>query len=287
VAATLSMPVPMIRVVRETTRSALEDAGVGASRVTHLGSRAAVAAAEGLRNRIEAVASETLGESEEQVRMAGDWLVGADGRNRVRLADAAPILLAQGPIEAEGTYEVVPHQQDTPIDVNFGAYAADVAVDLETGALTVTQVTLVVDVGAIVNPVAHQGQLEGGFVFGLGATLMEELVAEDGRVATLSLGDYKLPTAMDVPPFHTILLPTDQGPGAFGAKMVGELTNAGMGPAIANAVADATGVRLVSLPLTAEKTLAALDARNGISTHPETRRAAHEARPARCRARPA
>jgi xanthine dehydrogenase molybdenum-binding subunit len=250
-------------VLRETTGSALEDAGVGASRVTHLGSRAAVIGAEALRTRIEAVASETLGESEEQVRLVGEWLVGADERNRVRLADAAPTLLANGPIEAEGTYEVVPNQPDRPIDANFGAYAADVEVDLETGALKVTQVTLVVDVGTIVNPVAHQGQLEGGFVFGLGATLMEELVAEDGRVATLSLGDYKLPTVMDIPPLRTILLPTDQGPGAFGAKMVGELTNAGIAPAIANAVADAAGVRLVSLPLTAERTLAALDARVG------------------------
>jgi carbon-monoxide dehydrogenase large subunit len=262
VAATLSMPASRIRVLRATTGSAIEDAGVGASRVTHLGSRAAVIASEALRSRIEAVATETLGEAEERVQLDGEWLVGAGGRNRVRLADASPTLLAQGPIEAEGTYEVVPLQHDRPIDANFGAYAAEVEVDVETGAIKVAKVTLVVDVGTIVNPVAHQGQLEGGFVFGLGAALMEELVVEDGRVATLSLGDYKLPTAMDVPPLRTVLLPTDQGPGAFGAKMVGELTNAGVAPAIANAVADATGVRLVSLPLTAEKTLAAIDGRD-------------------------
>jgi CO/xanthine dehydrogenase Mo-binding subunit len=110
----------------------------------------------------------------------------------------------------------------------------------------------------VINPTAHQGQLNGGFAFGVGAALIEELPVEDGKVAALSLGEYKLPTQMDMPPLRTVLLRTDIGPGPFGAKAVGEVTNSGVAPAIANAVQDAVGARVYTLPITAEKVLSAL-----------------------------
>jgi CO/xanthine dehydrogenase Mo-binding subunit len=117
----------------------------------------------------------------------------------------------------------------------------------------------VVDVGTVINPTSHQGQLNGGFAFGFGAALMEDLpVDPGGHVAALSLGEYKLPTSPDMPPLRTTLLPTDIGPGPFGAKAVGEVTNSGVAPAIANAIDDAIGARVMELPLTAEKILASL-----------------------------
>jgi carbon-monoxide dehydrogenase large subunit len=258
VAAVLSVSAESVRVRRASTAGALEDAGVGASRATHIGSRAAQRGANELKEQLEAAATRTLGESEERIRLVDGWLVDEAGVNRISLAAAASTLLAYGPIEADGEYEARPHRLDEPEDHNFCGYVVEVDVDPETGALSVVQATLVADVGTIVNPVAHQGQLDGGFVFGLGAALMEELVLADGRVVTLNLGDYKLPTSMDVPPLRTVLLPTALGPGAFGAKMAGELTNAGVAPAVANALADAVGVRLFSLPLSAERIYAAL-----------------------------
>jgi len=123
----------------------------------------------------------------------------------------------------------------------------------------VCDVVQVVDVGMVINPLAHQGQLNGGFAFGVGAALMEELPVDDGgKVAALSLGEYKLPTVMDMPPLRTVLLRTEIGPGPFGAKAVGEVTNSGVAPAIANAVAHAVGARVMDLPITSEKVLAAL-----------------------------
>ena len=136
---------------------------------------------------------------------------------------------------------------------SVAGYAIEVDVDRETGRVSVAQATLVADVGTIINPVAHQGQLSGGFVGGLGGALMEELVVTDGRVETVGLHEYKLPTSGDIPPFTTVLLPSPPGPGAFGAKMAGELSNGAVAPAIANAIAAAVGVRLTSLPLSAEK----------------------------------
>jgi putative selenate reductase molybdopterin-binding subunit len=113
-------------------------------------------------------------------------------------------------------------------------------------------------VGTIINPIAHQGQVDGGFMHGLGFAVMEELVIEDGKVATLSLGEYKIPTQVDMPPLHTTLLPTEVGPGPFGAKSAGELSNTAIAPAVANAVFDAVGVRITNLPVTSEKVLAGL-----------------------------
>jgi CO/xanthine dehydrogenase Mo-binding subunit len=87
---------------------------------------------------------------------------------------------------------------------------------------------------------------------------MEELPLEGGKIVTLNLGEYKLPTIADVPPMRTVLLAPQRSGGPFGAKMAGELSNSGVAPAIANAVADAVGARLCEFPITSERIFAAL-----------------------------
>ena len=133
------------------------------------------------------------------------------------------------------------------------AYALEAEIDPATFAPKITQATLVADVGTVINPIALRGQLEGGFVFGLGQAVMEELRIEDGRVTNANLGDYKIPTIADVPPLRLELLTEHPGPGPFGAKSAGELANPAVGGAVANAVHAACGVRVTSLPVTAEK----------------------------------
>src|SRR5207249_9203491 len=83
-------------------------------------------------------------------------------------------------------------------------YAIDVDVDVESGQVRVTGAVLVVDVGTVINPVALRGQLVGGFVFGFGQAVMEELLFQDGTLTNASLGDYKLPTIADVPPVRVV-----------------------------------------------------------------------------------
>jgi CO/xanthine dehydrogenase Mo-binding subunit len=113
----------------------------------------------------------------------------------------------------------------------------------------------------IVNPVGHAGQLEGGFAFGIGTALMEELVVEGGVLVGRSLGEVRLPTIRDVPPLRIVLMEPQPGSGPFGAKSAGELSNSQIAPAIANAVADATGIRITDLPLTPERVLSGLRSR--------------------------
>ena len=255
-AATLSVAPGRVVVTRGTTRRAPADPGVGGSRVTHLASRATQAGAERLKGLLEAVASEAFGDGR-PLHLEHDHFRGGDGEP-LPFERVAERIAAEG-IEVEGAYDAA-HGPDEPGDYDFAACTTEVRVDPETGQPTVLEALLVVDVGTIINPVAHRGQLAGGFVFGLGAALMEELRVSDGTVTSGTLGEVKLPTSMDCPPLRIVHVPTPVGPGAFGAKMAGELTNAIVAPAVANAVADAVGARVTSLPLTAERIFLALGA---------------------------
>jgi CO/xanthine dehydrogenase Mo-binding subunit len=104
----------------------------------------------------------------------------------------------------------------------------------------------------------HQGQIEGAVMQGIGYALSEELVVDEGRVTTVSFGDYKIPTVQDIPVLHTVLLASESGPGPYNARGIGENPSGPVAPAIANAVADAVGVRIKALPITAEKVYRAL-----------------------------
>ena len=130
--------------------------------------------------------------------------------------------------------------------------------DTETGEITVNKIVTAHDIGAILNPLNHQGQVEGGLIQGLGYALMEKLELEDGHISTLSFGDYKIPTSADVPVMETVLVQGDAGPAPYESKGIGESSNIPVAGAIANAVFDAVGVRITDLPVTAEKVLAGL-----------------------------
>jgi CO/xanthine dehydrogenase Mo-binding subunit len=150
------------------------------------------------------------------------------------------------------------HDAPQPGDMMyFSAQVADVHVDRETGQVRVRKLVTVHDVGTIINPVGHQGQIDGGAVTGLGLAVTEEFMAEEGRVLNGNLADYKLPTIADIPPLETVLIETAGGTGPYEAKAIGELANNATAAAIANAVADAIGTRVFELPITAERVRAA------------------------------
>jgi CO/xanthine dehydrogenase Mo-binding subunit len=251
-----------VRVTRRSTAEAPTDPGIGGSRVTHVGSRAAQALADALRDWIDERLPRAVPDAPSSAGLRDDALIDtADGRRLIGFGElVARLVPVDEPVELTAEFDGGTHGPDEPGDNGFAACAVEVTVDRETGVVTIDDALLVADVGTIINPLAHAGQLEGGFAFGVGAALMEELPVEDGVVVGRSLGEVRLPTIRDVPSLRIVLLPTEVGPGAFGAKMVGELFNAPVAPAIANAVADAVGVRMTELPLTPERVLAALAA---------------------------
>ena len=150
-------------------------------------------------------------------------------------------------------------------DYVFGAHAIEVAVDTETGEITVLKSVGSHDVGQTINPAAVEGQIEGGAAQGQGYALSEELIYREGRLMTPSFSEYLIPTAMDMPAVQSIILESRSGLGPFGAKGIGEPALTPVAPAIANAVADAIGVRIHDLPITPEKVVNALRQRAAVS----------------------
>jgi CO/xanthine dehydrogenase Mo-binding subunit len=146
----------------------------------------------------------------------------------------------------------------------FGAQGVEIAVDTDTGQITVERVVACYDVGKVVNPGLIAGQTYGGIAQGLGTGLMEELILDEktGRPRNASLMDYKIPTSADVPAaLEAHFVETPQKDGPLGARGIGEHTMIPTPAAIANALDDALGIRVPDLPITAEKVLAALRAK--------------------------
>jgi CO/xanthine dehydrogenase Mo-binding subunit len=249
IAATMSISAERVRFSRGSTREARPDPGAGGSRVTHIVGRAAQLAAEELLMRLTRATGMTL-QNDRFVAPNGDTESFELGVQRA---------IGNTPISVVGEYDGNAHGQEHPGDYSFSAYALDVTVDRETGAFKIHDAVLVTDVGRIINPIAHQGQIDGGFVFGLGTAAFEELVLDErGKVTNPSLADYKIPTIRDIPPLRTVLVDAPGLNGPFGAKMAGELSNTGVAAALANGLANAAGVRLYELPLTAERVFSAL-----------------------------
>ena len=245
-ASVLGLPDHRIRIVRASTGAAPMDIGVGASRVTFLAGHAAEDAVTQLRAAV--------------VEAANSLKPGAAGHMRAQ-DDWDEIVAASGLIGRTFTGTFDSTSEDGIADFSFGGLAVTVRTDRETGSWSVVDALLVADSGTVINPIAHRGQIAGGFAQGLGAAMMEELVFVDGQITSANLGDYRLPTATDVPPLRTILVTHLPGPGVFGAKSAGELSPSTVAPAVANAIANATGARVNVIPITPERLLRELENR--------------------------
>jgi CO/xanthine dehydrogenase Mo-binding subunit len=260
-AAVMSVDPRRVVIRHVDTAGPAPDPGVGGQRITHVLGRAAQAGATEMKSRLEELAAEAMGWPAGEVHLEQDRFIAGD--NSASFDEVAEQITKGPPVEVQGAYDGT-HKPGEPGDFEFAGYVVTVTVDAETGDVHVDDVLLVADVGTIINPVAHQGQLDGGLMFGIGAALMEELNIQDGRITTPTLGEYKLPCALDAPRFRTVLLHDPSGPGPLGAKAAGELTNTSVAPAVANAVAAACGARVTHMPLSAERILDVLQ--NGVDS---------------------
>jgi CO/xanthine dehydrogenase Mo-binding subunit len=192
----------------------------------------------------------------------GRCTVAANAAPSLSLADVArAALVHERPLSVQKTYRV----SEYPHVTGFTAQAVELEVDPETGQMMLLDVVTAHDVGTIINPLGHQGQIEGGLIQGIGFGMIEEMHAEEGRVSSLSLGDYKLPNIKDIPPLKTVLVQEALGPVPFQGKSIGESSITPITAAIANALYDAVGVRICDLPITAEKVYRALQAQQEVN----------------------
>src|SRR5262249_43956836 len=212
-------------------------------------------AASDARDKLMALAAQHLDVQPGMLICAGGRVYVTDAPERgYTLGQLARMSLtsASGPIMGTAALSSMPF---API---FSTQGAEVKVDKETGKVRVLRFVQAQDVGVAINPMAVEGQIDGGAVQGIGRAMTEEVVIKDGKILNPSLTTYLMPMAADVPSIENILVqvPTEDGP--FGARAVAEPPGFGPPAAIANAIEDAVGVRLKELPLSAEKILRAL-----------------------------
>ena len=248
----------------------LWDVGTHASRTTFIAGNAARLAAEEARAQIVESAAELLDVP------AGDLAI----RNRLVFARANPdnalplekvvrrmhlreggaVVVAQAWYDPETQLvDKSTYKGNMSMAYSFGTQAAEVEVDTDTGQVTVKRLVAAHDVGRAINPMYVEAQIEGGIQMGLGYALLEELQVEEGRVVNGDFHNYRLPRAPDMPQIETILIETVDPAGPFGAKGVGEMGVNPVAAAVANAIYDAIGVRITSLPITPERILQALE----------------------------
>jgi len=239
-----------------------------ATRALYMTGNAVRLAAEAVRERLLARAASEFGVDARLVDMAdGKVFVGERPGPGMALEDLVATCASEGIHRSELVMFRAPFtdgidaetgQGRVHPDYAYGAQAVEVSVDIETGEVRVLKCVGAHDVGQAINPDAVEGQIEGGSAQGIGYALSEELIYDEGKLVTPSFSEYLIPTSMDMPRVQSIILESRSGVGPFGAKGIGEPALTPVAPAIANAVADAIGVRVPDLPITPEKVVKAI-----------------------------
>jgi CO/xanthine dehydrogenase Mo-binding subunit len=252
VAEELKMPLSQIKVQSLDTEKGKKDTGVGGSRATRVYGNAGYEAALKAVEAIKQAAAEQMGTSPDQITLAQGAAL--HPRMERRLSYGELVKAKGAPIVAEASYNDTSKVHAASMCVQV----AEVEVDPETGQVRLKKFTSTHNTGTVLNPLMHQGQIEGGTLTGIGYALMEQVIINDGRVSTTNFGDYKIPTIKDVPPFKSSVSEQPHGAGPYNSMPIGETANIPTAAAIANAIEDACGVRIKSLPITAEKIYDAL-----------------------------
>jgi len=250
VAEDLGLPVEAVSMTRLDTDAVPFETGAGAG--TSVGAaHAALGAAQDVRQQLTDLAAEFYVWPQERIVFRqGRVFVEDDPESGVSLPELAARAVATlgHPIVGEMTTTA-----EAPDVTAYCAQVVEVEVDPETGQIVVQRIVTAHDVGTIINPLDHQGQIDGAVIQGLGYARMEGLQSADGLISTLSLGEVKIPTMQDIPDLVTVLVESPGGEGPYQGKAIGENPISPVAPAIANAVYDAVGVRIQDLPITAEK----------------------------------
>jgi CO/xanthine dehydrogenase Mo-binding subunit len=255
--------------------------GTFATRQLLMSGNAVMQAALKLRELVAPVAAEALGCPVAGIVFADDRVRPADksasGRAReegmslgelVRLCEAnsvdiATLYVFHPDAERRGLDTEAGQFVSFP-DYSYGTHATEVEVDLETGEVEVLKYASCHDVGRAINPLRVEGQMQGGAIQGLGYALMEEILFDEGKMASSLLANYLVPTSADMPDVMVDVVESGEGKGPMNARGIGEAVIGNVAPTIANAVADAIGSRPTQLPITPERVLALLEA-DGLS----------------------
>jgi putative selenate reductase molybdopterin-binding subunit len=231
------------------------DVGAYGSSTTYVSGTAVVRAAEKVRERLKEIALDLMGNDGDDVSFDHGFFVSSSG-GRIHVKEAA-----LKSFYGEAKQQIAESASFMTVDCPppFCACFVEVEIDLDTGRVRVIDIASAVDLGRAINPTLAEGQIVGSVAMGIGYALSEEMTFSDsGKMLNASLMDYKVPASVDLPDIKAFIVETDEPSGPFGVKSVGEICLDNVAPAIANAIYNATGVRLRELPFTPEKVSDAL-----------------------------
>jgi putative selenate reductase molybdopterin-binding subunit len=231
------------------------DTGAYASSTTYISGMAVKRAAEQVRDQIIERAAITLEIDKDGIELHDNAAWAPDGRSVSLETIALSTLHQEGQHQIMANASYVSPESPPP----YAAQFVEVEVDIETGEVTVTDLVMAVDCGVPINPLTSVGQVEGGMVQALGYAHCEEMAYDaDGRMVNASFGPYKIYRSDEMPRLEAILVQTMEPSGPFGAKAIAEIPKDGVAPAMRNAIANATGVRINDIPFTPERVWRAL-----------------------------
>jgi CO/xanthine dehydrogenase Mo-binding subunit len=264
----LGIPVEDVEISRADTDLTTFCLGAFASRLTYISGNAVKNAATAAKKQLFEQAAEILEANPDDLVIHGGRVSvkGAEHKS-VTVADVARARLFRhngAPIVASGSFDadsVLPDSTRFGNEsgaYNYGAQAAYVSVDQETGQVKVLQYVIASDCGTVIYPIGAEGQVEGGLAQGIGYALTEGLQFDEGRPVNPNFSDYRIPSMRDMPPLIHAFADSYEPTGPFGAKGLGELNMDPTAAVISNAIFDAVGVRIRDLPITPEKVLRAL-----------------------------
>ncbi len=251
----LHVPAEAVRFEILDTSVVGPDTGIGASRGTRIFGGATRDAAMQVREKLLHAASEALGADKQQLVFSGAGVIRA--KNGMQVTYAELVKKIGEPIRCEGYYRNFDNGPEAALCVQV----AEVEVDIETGQVKIDRFTTAHSTGTVINPLTHQGQIDGGVVMAVGYSLMEQMMLDEGRVVTTNFGESKIPTIRDIPPLKTVIQEFPVGNGPYGGMSIGEPPVLVAAAAIANAIHGAVGARIHDLPITAEKVLRAIQAK--------------------------
>ncbi len=264
----LGIPVKDVTVVNNDSAIGPWDVGVHASRTTFIAGNSAQRAARRAKEQIlnYAASRANVGAGELDLR-GGHVVQSKDGVSVAKLdkvlremhfKEDSELVMTTDYYEPPSEPEGENHVGDMSAAYSHAVHVVEAEIDTETGVITVEKITSVQDVGRIVNEMGLEAQIEGGIIMGLGYALSEELQIEDGYVRNPNFRDYKVMTAPEIPEMELHFVESQSSTGPLGAKGIAELPTIVIAPAVANALYNATGIRIFNPPLTPEKVARAI-----------------------------
>ncbi|MCL4758165.1 MAG: xanthine dehydrogenase family protein molybdopterin-binding subunit [Rhodocyclaceae bacterium] len=268
VAEELGVPLEHVTLVNNDSDVAPWDVGVHASRTTFIAGNGTRRAARKAKAQILNAAAKMLEESPEDLDLrAGSVVRNTDGAALIKLErvlrqmhfQAEPeLVMVTDYYEPKSEPEGAAHVSDHSAAYSHAVHIAEITVDTLTGEIKVDKVTVAQDVGRVINRMGLEGQIEGGLAIGLGYALSEDMRIENGMLKNACFRDYKLITAPEMPPLDLHFIESHCAEGPYGAKGISELPTIVIAPAIANALYNATGVRIFDPPMSPEKVARAI-----------------------------